>query len=222
MTTGDITGLVFVYLYVIMLIFLSERVLKKYPQLSRKFLHIMVGNILFIIPLFDSRWVMVLLAAAPFILFTFLMCPFSPIKFKSGTSMAGHRLGLVFYSISWTILAIFFFDRLEIIAVGIIAMSYGDGFAAVIGQRYGKRKFNILGDQKSVEGSITMFMVTLVAMILILPYFNAVPSKMWIVVPLTALVATIAEATVPKGMDNISASLSVAILYYVLVYVVML
>ncbi|MFO8110158.1 MAG: SEC59/DGK1/VTE5 family protein [Thermoplasmata archaeon] len=222
MTAGDMTGLLFVYLYVVLLIFISEKVLKNHLAVSRKFLHIMVGNILFILPFFDTQWVMIFLAAAPFIFLTFIMSPYSPVEIGGRTSSAGHSLGLVFYSISWTILAIFFFDRPEIIAVGIIAMSYGDGFAALIGQRFGKMKFNILGDQKSVEGSTTMFIVTLTSMILILPYFDALPSSMWIVLPATAAVATIAEATVPKGLDNISASLSAVIFYYVLVYVVML
>ncbi len=222
MTTGDITGLVLVYLYVILLIIISEKLLKKHLLLGRKFLHIMVGNILFILPLFDTQWVMVLLAAAPFILLTFLISPFSPLNVKSGTSYAGHRLGLVYYSISWTLLAALFFNRLEVIAVGIIAMSYGDGFASLIGQRFGRFQYNVTGDLKSIEGSIAMFFATFVAMVFVLPYFRVSPFNMWLVLLATAALATLAEALAPKGFDNISASLTSAIFYYMMVYVVML
>ncbi len=67
MTSGDAIGVISVYAYVIGLLLLSEKAFKRYPVLSRKFLHIMVGNVLFILPLFDTAWVMVLVAAAPFI-----------------------------------------------------------------------------------------------------------------------------------------------------------
>lgn len=36
-------------------------------------------------------------------------------------------------------------------------MSYGDGFASLIGQRFGKHKYNLVGDIKSIEGSLAMF-----------------------------------------------------------------
>ena len=68
-------------------------------------------------------------------------------------------LGLVYYAISWTVLAFFFFDQPWIIAVGIAAMSYGDGMAALIGKDYGKNKYQILGDEKSFEGSFGMFLI---------------------------------------------------------------
>ena len=55
MTPDDILGVIFVYSYVAVLLLLSEKVLNKYPLFSRKFLHIMVGNVFFILPLFDTN-----------------------------------------------------------------------------------------------------------------------------------------------------------------------
>ena len=80
MVLGDITGVIAVYVYVAILLLLSEKVLKSYPLISRKFLHIMVGNIFFILPLFEHAWVMSFVAAAPFIILTFLVSPYSPLK----------------------------------------------------------------------------------------------------------------------------------------------
>jgi len=127
MFQNDFVGIAFVYIYVILLLIFTEKILsKKYPATSRKILHIMTGNIAFILPIFQTREMMAFLAAGPFILFTFLMSPHSPIKSVRGkTSEAGHGLGLVYYAIAWAVLAYIFFDTKEVIAIGILAMSYG-------------------------------------------------------------------------------------------------
>jgi phytol kinase len=214
MEPGDKVGLALVYGYVILLLIISEKVLKKHPGFSRKFLHIMVGNVIFILPLFQSRWVMAFLAAAPFILLTFLMSPYSSLKIKDRISTSGHGLGLVYYAISWTILALIFFDQPWIIAVGIAAMSYGDGMASLIGMKYGKTKYNVFGDTKSIEGSLTMFLVLIVTLGIVLTYYN-VPINL-LVIGSVALVATIFEGITPKGLDNLTACFSAVITYTIL------
>jgi phytol kinase len=217
MIQSDLIGLLLVYFYVAILILISEKILKNYPSLSRKFLHIMVGNILFILPLFTSREVITFLAAAPFILLTFLISPYSPLKIKNRVSASGHGFGLVYYAISWTILAFFFYNQPWVIAVGIAAMSYGDGMAALIGERFGKRKFNISGDKKSLEGSLAMFLVLIITLGIVLAYYNALPPNYLIIVAV-ALVATVFEAITPKGLDNLSACFSAVATYLLLIY----
>ncbi|MCK4348707.1 MAG: hypothetical protein KAW47_08830, partial [Thermoplasmatales archaeon] len=151
MFQNDFVGIAFVYIYVILLLIFTEKIIsKKYPATSRKILHIMTGNIAFILPVFQTREMMAFLAAGPFILFTFLMSPHSPIKSVRGkTSEAGHGLGLVYYAIAWAVLAYLFFDTKEVIAIGILAMSYGDGLASLIGIKFGKKKYQIFEDVKS-------------------------------------------------------------------------
>ena len=125
--------------------------MKKYPLYGRKILHIMTGNIAFLLPIFITKEIMAFIAAAPFILLTYLMSPKSPIKsIKGKTSAAGHGMGLVYYAISWTILAYVFFENMLVIAIGILAMSYGDGFASVIGSKFGKIRFKVWGNYKSM------------------------------------------------------------------------
>ena len=214
MDTGDILGLLLVYGYVVLLLVISEKVLNKYPNFSRKFLHIMVGNVLFILPIFESRWVMAFLAAAPFIILTYLISPYSPLKIKDKISGSGHSLGLVYYAISWTVLALIFFNQPWIIAVGIAAMSYGDGMASLIGMKYGKTKYNLSGDTKSLEGSLTMFIILIVTLWIVLTYY-AVPADP-LVICSVALVATIFEGVTPKGLDNLTACFSGVATYILL------
>ncbi len=203
MVQSDLLGLIFVYGYVAILLIISEKILSKYPTFSRKFVHIMVGNVLFILPLFTTRFAMTFLAAAPFILLTFLMSPKSPIKLDHKVSTSGHGLGLVYYAISWTVLAFFFFDQPWIIAVGIAAMSYGDGLASLIGQKYGKHKYNILGDAKSIEGSLAMFFVLIFSLAGVLLYYGQPINALTVV--MVSLVATLLEGITPKGLDNLTA-----------------
>ncbi len=219
MINPDIAGVLLVYIYVAILLISTEKILDFVPtDLSRKFLHIMVGNIAFLLPIFETKEVMAFVAAGPFILFTFLMSPYSPIKSMRGkTSGAGHSMGLVYYAIAWTVLAYLFFDHMEIIAIGILAMSYGDGFASVIGSRFGKHKFNIWGDEKSFVGSISMFIFTLLTVFVALFYYQITISDKLLVLIYITLVATIIEAFSPKGLDNITVPFIAPFLYWFLI-----
>ena len=212
-------GLLLVYGIFAILLIISEKVLNKYPTFSRKFLHILVGNVLFILPLFTSQFVIAFITAAPFIILTFLMSPYSPIKLHDRISSSGHGLGLVYYAISWTVLAFFFFDQPWIIAVGIAAMSYGDGMAALIGKSYGKHKYKIFGDKKSFEGSIAMFLVLIATLGVVLAYYH-VSIANFIIIPIVAFVATIFEGITPKGLDNITACFSAVGTYLLLIMIV--
>lgn len=217
MYQNDLLGVAAVYIYVIVLIVFTEKVFaKKYPVQSRKFLHIMTGNIAFILPLFETNWVMAFIAAGPFILFTFLMSPYSPIESMRGkTSEAGHGLGLVYYAITWTVLAYVFFDHREIIAMAILAMSYGDGLASLIGIRYGERKYVVFQDTKSYVGSITMFVCTFVLLIIALVFYS-IPVTSRIVVYLLCMsgVAAVVEGITPFGLDNLSVPFVTAVMYW--------
>jgi len=214
--SGDIAGVLLVYIYVAILLITTEKILDFFPtDINRKLLHIMVGNIAFLLPIFQTREIMAFLAAGPFIIFTFLMSPYSPIKSMRGrTSGAGHRMGLVYYAIAWTVLAYLFFDYKVIIAIGILAMSYGDGFASIIGSRFGRHKFNIWGDEKSFVGSISMFIFTFITILVALLFYQISVDGKFIVLIYITLVATVIEAFSPKGLDNLTVPFSAPLLYW--------
>ena len=217
MYQSDFLGVAAVYIYVAVLILFTEKIFaKRYPVQSRKFLHIMTGNIAFILPLFETREIMAFVAAGPFILFTFLMSPYSPIKSMRGkTSEAGHGLGLVYYAITWTILAYVFFDHREIIAMGILAMSYGDGLASLIGIKYGVRKYTVFKDVKSYVGSLAMLICTFILLIIALLFYSE-PLTVRTAAYLLCVsgVATIVEGVTPLGLDNLSVPFVTAAMYW--------
>lgn len=218
MLNGDVSGVLLVYIYVAILLIATEKLLDKWPEASRKVLHIMVGNIAFLLPIFITAEVMAFVAAGPFILFTFLMSPHTPIKSIRGrTSAAGHSMGLVYYAITWAILAYVFFDNMVVIAIGILAMSYGDGFASVIGIRFGKKKYNVCGDEKSYVGSFAMFVFTFVATIVAVLYYGIdITNYLLAVLLLISLVAAVVEGITPKGLDNLTVPFSAVLIYWYL------
>ena len=208
------------YAYVLCMIFFSGR-LSRVPgfslKISRKFLHMMIGNLPFLIPFFSLNSFPLnfpFLVAAPFILLTFLVSPYSHIpglnaklKGLSGITDEGHHFALVYYAISYTILALFFSSTPYIIAAGILPMAYGDSLAALIGERYGKTNYHVFAN-KSVEGSLVMLLVSFFSLECSLLFFAALYPLDFLNVTIAALcvafVATFAEALSPRGLDNLT------------------
>jgi len=217
MIKSDLAGVALVYIYVAIMLLITEKLLSKYPSVSRKILHIMVGNVAFILPIFETREIMAFIAAGPFIIFTFLMSPYTPIKsIKGKTSAAGHGMGLVYYSITWTILAYLFFDNMVVIAIGILAMSYGDGFASLLGVRFGKRKYKVFGDEKSFVGSSAMFLFTFLTTLIAVLYYNiTITSFVLVVLFFIAIVSALIEGVTPKGVDNLSVPFVAVFIYWI-------
>lgn len=230
---GDIIGLIGVYSYVALIVVLASKLkFISTAKVHRKFVHIMVGNIVFIWWVFDSNYVMALLAAAPFIILLLLASPyshFSKLKgsFLGKTTEESHDLGLVYYAISWTILAFFFFDVRLIASVAIVAMAYGDGMGGLIGKRYGKRK--IYG-KKTMEGTVAVFVATLIAAIVVITFYQwldgqglleiNIESFGWEIGLASALIVAAFVATVelltPGAYDNIVIPLGTALLLMLL------
>ena len=227
MIFSDILALIVVYIYVAVIFVVAELVLKTRPEVSRKFLHIMVGNMIFAMPFFSDPWVMVWFLTLPITIALFFLTEYSPITIKNSVTESGHALGLFFYALIWTILiAVFAIIApaddpkfyIWIVALAIVPMVYGDGFAALIGQKFGKLKYTVFGGQKSVEGSLTMFVITTVMSVFVWMVFASIgctmPEFNIVYVIVISAVATVCEALSYGGIDNLTVPAITAILYY--------
>jgi phytol kinase len=220
------------YAYVLLIILISGKMNSVFHisrKSSRKFLHAMIGNLPLIIPFFSYNSFPLnfpFLVAAPFILVTFLASPYSPskrvyekMKSLSDITEEGHQLGLVFYAVSYTLLALFFSSKPYVVAAGVLPMAYGDASAALIGEKYGKRHYRIFAD-KSVEGSITMFLASFISFVVSLLFFSvlyAFPvSKVMLAALGVGFVATLAEGLSPLGFDNITVPILSALTFLIL------
>ena len=97
-------------------------------------------------------------------------------------------------------------------------MVYGDGFAALIGIKFGKVKFSIFGSTKSLEGSLSMFVVTSVMSVFVWMVFTSIgytmPEFNIVYIIGISAVATICEAFSYGGIDNLTVPAVTSILYY--------
>lgn len=224
-TSGDLAGLAAVYIYV-GLVVLAAAKLKfiRTAKMHRKFVHIMVGNIVFFWWLFDTSYIMAFLAAAPFIPLLLLASPYSHLSrlkhsFLGETTGESHDLGLVYYAISWTLLAFFLFDHRLVASIAIVAMSYGDGMGGLIGRRYGKRKLN---GPKTLEGTLAVFFATMVATFVVIHFYQFLDSQMLLHTPFIGLASAaifsvligafvaVVELLTPGQYDNLVIPLGTA------------
>jgi len=216
------------YAYVLLVIFVSSRMGRLFHmsvKASRKFLHVMIGNLPFVIPFFTSN-VYPVLVAAPFILVTFCVSPYSPfpnvgkrLMGLAGITEEGHHLGLVFYAVSYTVLALVFASKPYVVAAGILPMAYGDAAASIVGERYGRRRYRLFAN-KSLEGSAAMFLVSFFSFTIGLVLFSALYSfsvfeKIFPTLAAT-IVATLVEGFSPLGFDNLIVPVSSAFTFLAL------
>lgn len=175
---------------------------------------------IFVMPLFSDVYTMVWFLTLPLTIATLLFTKFSPINLNTSLTEAGHDFGLFYYAGIWTVLILIFPDKLWIVGLAIVAMVYGDGFASLIGEKFGRIKYNLTGDEKSLEGSLTMFVVVSIMTVFVWMFYQSIGSQMpefnLVYIILIAAFATIAEALTPKGMDNVSVCSVTAISYFIL------
>lgn len=219
----NVWGLVASYILIFLIIGIST-VLQKNQLVgdegARKFIHIGVSNWWILAMVFftdeNAVWYAVI-APFTFIVLNYLSYRLNLVKAMERGGKG--NLGTVYFPISLLILVIVSFGLLKnpyIGAVGILVMGYGDGFAAVIGTAFGKHK---LAFGKSIEGSLTMFIVSYLVVLFI--SVMLMPISMALIVALgVAALATVVELVTPKGLDNLSVPLSTSLIFYLLLLVI--
>lgn len=204
--------LILVFLYLSFLVILAEtlkRFITEDPELTRKIVHIGSGNVILL-----AWWLnistIVIVAAAAIASIIALVSYFIPIL-PSINSVGRKSLGTLFYALSIGILAAWFWqDRPQYTAIGILVMAWGDGMAAIIGQRFGKHKYQIFDINKSWEGSLTMAVATFIVTSVILWTVEGVNWQIGVISLIIALVATSLEAFSKLGIDNLTVPLASA------------
>jgi phytol kinase len=212
---SDVLAASLILTYVLFWILLTEwlaRSNKIRKEDARKILHVMAGNVIFFLPIFE-RHITAIIIPGLFIVGNYLLSPLSPIqKLRLKTFEAGHALGTVYYAIALTVLVIFFFDQPEVIFISFLPVAYGDGLAAAVGIRAKRGIFISVGGQKSLQGTLAMFVASLISVYLGLMLLNIQLSIL--ISTLVALGATVLELLSPKGIDNLVISLGLSSLYY--------
>ncbi|MFZ1029413.1 MAG: diacylglycerol/polyprenol kinase family protein [Limnoraphis robusta] len=210
-------ALVAVWLGVILL--LAEglnRLMSVEAEVSRKVVHIGTGNVILLawwlnIPAWIGISAGVISGIIALISYKFPILP-------SINSVGRQSLGTFFYAVSIGVLIGCFWpiNQPQYAALGILVMTWGDGLAAVIGQNFGRHRYEIWGIQKSWEGSLTMCLVSYLVSSLILFTVQGNIWQTWVISVIVAVMATAMEAFSKLGIDNLTVPLSSAALAFFL------
>lgn len=174
------------------------------PEITRKIVHIGTGHVILLawwlqIPAWVGIGASIVAGAIA------LLSYITPIL--PGVNSVGRQsLGTFFYAVSIGVSIAWFWPRQlpQYAALGILIMAWGDGLAALIGQRFGRHPYRVWGEKKSVEGSLTMFLVSLAVS---LPLLVGISGNIWLsgaTAIATAIVATGLEAVSKLGIDNLT------------------
>lgn len=181
-----------------------NRIFSVNAEVSRKIVHIGTGNVILLAWWLNiPAWVGI---AASVISGIIAIISYQTPILPSINSVGRNSLGTFFYAISIGVLIGWFWtiQQPQYAALGILIMAWGDGLAAVIGQKWGKHQYCFLGSCKSWEGSLTMLCVSFMISLSILLVIQGNNQPTWIISIVVAFVATTLETFSKYGIDNLT------------------
>jgi phytol kinase len=185
-------------------------------EIVRKIVHIGVGNVIllawwFRLPIELGVGASVIFSAIAFLSYRI------PVLL-SLNSVGRKSLGTFFYAVSIGLLIGCFWtlQQYHHAVVGVLVMTWGDGLAALVGQRFGRHPYKVLGMPKSLEGTLTMAIVSFIVSGLVLLAVQGGIWQTWVISLAIAFVATALEAFSKFGVDNLTVPLGSAALSFFL------
>ncbi len=228
MTTRDLLGLIFSYIFAFGMLLIVEAIRRwrNYPtEFTRKLVHIGAGMWIWVILLLFDHWQFAIIPTATFIIFNALFLRYH--VFSAMDPKEGATPGTVYFAFSCTLLLFIFHTGWEqgfprgyeyYAMTGIMAMTWGDAFSAIIGKRFGKHSYRVLGSKthkRTLEGSLACFIFTFIAVIITLAIMSSLTLSLILLGGLiAAIVATLLEAISPQGSDNLTVPIAVAIVIF--------
>ncbi len=207
----EIKSLLVIFGWIGLVLFASIILKKRFPankELSRKVVHIGTGPI---IPL--AWWLEVSRELAIFcgILITIMLLINHRMRIiNSIEDISRKSYGTIAYGISISILIILFWpSNNAAITSGILVMAFGDGFAGLIGRNFKSQNWNILGQQKSLAGTLTMTLVTCIVLVGI-ALTNGIPIDNLKIVLITCLAVGLEQISY-MGIDNLTVPIGVSL-----------
>ncbi|KAI9281414.1 phosphatidate cytidylyltransferase [Umbelopsis sp. AD052] len=226
----DLVGFIVMYTMSFAVIAASE-LMRRFcgvpSHITRKIIHVGAGVcVLFVISLFD-HWQYAIIPHSTFIVVNAVVRRWKILKSMEPPN--AKSWGTVYFCISVSLLfflvcAKTYNDGLKwtipqyVYLTGIMAMTLGDAFAAIIGERFGKRRHYVPVDQesnvasgKTYEGSAACFVAIFLGTLMV-GWICSVDA--WADAFVCATVGTLFEAISPWGTDNLTVPFSVCSVMY--------
>ncbi len=198
----------FVYIFAVIGISAIVKKINNNEEISRKIIHIFVGNWILLSPFFENIFV------AAGIPFSFIIINFLSVQYNLIPSMEREgdkkSYGTVYYAISLLILTIIahYTGLWTISIIGVLIMAYGDGLAALIGEKYGKNSLR-MESSKTVQGSLVV-LISAILITFIVATINKPSLSLklifinLVIATLTGIFSMYIEISGKNGFDNIS------------------
>ncbi len=177
-------------------------------EITRKIVHIGAGHVILIawwlmLPAWMGIAASVIFAGVALVSYRWPILP--------GINSVGRRSwGTFFYAVSIGVLMGWCWpqDYPYFGVIGILIMCWGDGLAALVGQRWGRHRYEVWGEPKSWEGSLTMAVASTLVVLVVLWPVQGVTWQLGITAVGVAIAATLFEAVSKYGIDNLTVPIS--------------
>lgn len=194
-----LTGYLVIFTYIFLLIFIIGPLVKKLTNLetSRKIIHILLFMVWVFIDIFMKNTIHQVIIPIIFLILNSLSYKFS--IYKSIERSDNNHLGTIYFAVVITIimlLSLIYPDLYYCSGVATFALTFGDGFAALIG--YNTKSLKIRNN-KSLNGFIGCFIATLFSSLIFSYIYNL--EFNFIMCLILGLAVAIFEL-IDKGLDN--------------------
>ncbi len=206
-------GILVSYIFIFLMIIGGKLFEKVGKEASRKFIHIMLGNWWLIAMYFFNNVWFAAFVPLTFVIINYISYKKDIIKVMEREENKKDGLGTVYYACSLLILVIITFGVLNKPILGLVpifVMAFGDGLAAIFGKLIKSKKYKVYDTEKSIAGSLTMFIVSFIIISIYLIYIN---NPFWYLKAIIiSLIITVLEAISIKGTDNITVPIATLIM----------
>lgn len=177
------------------------------PEVTRKIVHIGAGHVIvlawwFMLPAWMGMAAAVVFAGVALVSYRLPILP--------GINSVGRRSwGTFFYAASIGVVMGWCWPQgyPYFGVLGILIMCWGDGLAALVGQRWGQHGYKVWGETKSWEGSLTMAVASALVVVVVLGIVQGITWTLMMTAVGVAIAATLLEAVSKYGIDNLTVPL---------------
>ena len=216
-----VLGYALTYIYIFGVLLLTNILKKKKnysDETSRKIVHVLVTfNWIIMIYFFSDTWHLII-PPVTFLILNYISYKKDIFKVMELNDKKNNSLGTVYYPISTIILSVLTVIDSRFIApygIGMFCMGLGDGLAPYFGHKFKSHVFRIFGHEKTLYGSLTVFIFSILASIIFTLYFNLPLTIIEIIV--ISFIGSVLELIGVKGLDNLFLPLGTAILSYLFI-----
>ncbi len=201
---------IFIYIFIVFLIsIIYKRFNPNNKELLRKIIHIGIGPLIPFAKFLEIDQNSALCFTGIISILTFIN--YQSKLFPTIEDVDRKSYGTLFYCISLFILIYLYWnkDPTSLIA-GFFIMTFGDGFAGLIGKNFKSKSWKFFGQKKSLFGTMTMYISSLI-IVFGLSYYQkySLDFNLFTI----ALISTILEQLSILGIDNLIVPVSAAFLF---------